>query len=818
MLSLRNIVKEYKSSDFSVTALKGISVDFRENEFVSILGPSGCGKTTLLNIIGGLDHYTSGDMSIKGTSTKEFKDRDWDSYRNHSVGFVFQSYNLIPHQSVAKNVELALTISGMSRKERKAKAIQALERVGLGKEINKRPNQLSGGQMQRVAIARAIVNDPEILLADEPTGALDTATSVQILDLIKDISKERLVIMVTHNPDLATKYSNRIIKLLDGEIVDDSHPYDESKSKKKKPKEENIFTCDTSKKDTTKLKKKRTKTSMSMFTALSLSFRNLLAKKGRTILTSIAGSIGIIGIALVLALANGFDMYIDKMQADTLSSYPMTISENALDTESIVNMLQSGNEREQYTDEQKVFVNDITSRMSQMFHQSTITQEYVDNVIKPINPDLYNDIVYSTGVNLESNFYVGHTFGESTYYTPLQSEVVSSESGGMMSEVMDMSLLSRLSVNREFVESQYDVIYGNYPTKASDLVLIVDRYNQISDITLKSLGMLGINDTETKELDFDKLQDFSYLLVPNDQKYSKVGDKFATSLQMGTLDPNGLDPDIVDLKICGVMRAKETTQTPMYSSGLCYTNALYDYLVEKNIDSEIVSFLKDPATRLTNPFLGQGSTTMDSTLSEENANKLLRALGGYTVPNEIDIYAKDFECKARIKQILDEYNATQEEANKIYYNDIMQIMADTLSTMIDAISYVLIAFTSISLVVSSIMISIITYVSVIERTREIGVLRSIGARKKDISRVFNAETFIIGLTAGLIGVVVTYILTIPINLLLSSLLPSIGNLANLSIISAVILVAISTVLTIISGLIPSYIASRKDPVEALRTE
>ena len=798
MLSLKNITKIYKSNDFSVTALNNVSVDFRANEFVSILGPSGCGKTTLLNIIGGLDKYTSGDLIIKGKSTKSFKDKDWDIYRNHSIGFVFQSYNLIQHLSIAKNVELALALSGISSKERKIRALNALERVGLKEQAKKRPNQLSGGQMQRVAIARALVNDPEILLADEPTGALDSNTSIQIMELIKDISKERLVIMVTHNAKLAEQYSTRIIKLLDGNIIDDSNPYQiEDPSTELVQEKQGAV-------------QKKNKTSMSFFTALSLSFKNLWSKKGRTILTSIAGSIGIIGIALVLSLSNGFDIYINKMQTDTLSSAPLTISEEVPDIAGLLNNIQNSEEKESYPDSQKVYVNNLFQKIIESsLKKSNITDEYVQNVIKTINTDDYYDILYESGLRLGRYIYLY----KDGVYKKLDNDIASSTPSSLGSS----SAMQRLSNNEEFVKSQYDLIYGKYPTNFDEMVLIVDKYNQISDITLSALGIKNMLDNVT-EYDFDDICSTEYVVTTNSTNFVYDNEKNCYSYVKVT-DTATLS-QALKLKIVGVLRPNSSTQSGMYSSGIAYTNDLYEYVLNSNstldsADYEIIQWMKDNPTR--DPMTGEEYNLEDGT-AEEQHEEDMRRFGGITTPNNIYIYVKDFDSKANVKAHLDAYNESVEAEDRVYYNDMMEVLTSALSTMVDSVSYVLIAFVGISLFVSSIMIGIITYVSVIERTKEIGVLRSIGARKKDISRVFNAETFIIGLSAGLIGVFIAFILTFPINALINSLVANVGNLAVLAPMSALILVVISVMLTLISGLIPARIASKKDPVVALRTE
>ncbi len=809
MLQLKGIKKDYVTGDTKVHALKRIDLSFRENEFVSILGQSGCGKTTMLNIIGGLDKYTDGDLIIKGKSTKDFKDRDWDAYRNHSVGFVFQSYNLIPHLSIIKNVEMALTLSGVKAKERKARAVAVLERVGLGNQLHKRPNQLSGGQMQRVAIARAIINNPEILLADEPTGALDSETSVQIMELIKEISKERLVIMVTHNPELAKEYSSRIIEVKDGEVLTDSNPYVAKDVKVEESTDINLADKEEQEKPTTRKKKeKRAKTSMSFWTALSLSFKNLISKKGRTIMTAFAGSIGIIGIALVLALSNGFQIYIDKMQADTLSSYPLTIAEDSLDIASMLTVMEEEVENEKYPSAKKIIVNEVMTKLMQaMTKKSNITEDYVNNVIKTMNKDWYYDIIYTTGYDITHTMYIE----KDGIYTSVASSTGNSSSG--MMSMFATSPFQMMMDNHDFIATQYDLIDGRYPENKNELLLVVDEYNQLSDTTLMSLGIRGYGDT-SKEYTFDTIKGYNYKLLTNQDNYVFDGTKYSTIPTSSVGEKAG-----VECQVVGVIRPNSTTQAGVFSNGIAYTRDLYQYMLDNSADADIIDFMI--ANPTTNPMTGEvyaDTTTVNGVEMSSTHTADMRTLGGMTSVNSIAIYAKDFDSKNEIKTYLDNYNKTATEDNKVYYSDVMEVMASTLSTMVNSVSYVLIAFTGVSLIVSSIMIGIITYVSVIERTKEIGVLRSLGARKKDISRVFNAETFMIGLTAGLLGVGVAYLLTLPINMLLSALLPEIGNLANLNIGSAVILIVISVLLTLISGLIPSRVASKKDPVVALRTE
>ena len=821
MLKLVEIKKEYKVADNTVEALKGINLEFRQNEFVSILGQSGCGKTTLLNIIGGLDKYTSGDLIIENVSTKEFKDADWDAYRNHKIGFVFQSYNLISHLNVLNNVELALTISGVSASERKQRAIDALTKVGLKDHINKMPNQLSGGQMQRVAIARAIVNNPEILLADEPTGALDTATSIQIMDLIKGISKERLVIMVTHNPELAQKYSTRIVKLLDGKVVEDSNPYvsDTSIANKEdkqviqkqsnEDKEQNgsIDIKDNKNKKERKKSKNSpfSKTSMSFFTALSLSFKNLLSKKGRTVLVSLASSIGIIGVTLVLALSNGFNNYINKLQSDMLSTYPLTISGATLDYESLMSIFDES-DLDKYPNIEEIIVNDVLDKLAGLSTGSDINQDFIDKAINTLDPSLYYDIVMETGQLL--NVYTQHT--KTHNYNYIQVNYSYSNLASFDGDIQWQILLD----NQEFILTQYEVIYGQYPSSNNQLVLFVDEYNQLADTIVESLGLDSTNDT----INFNDIIGKKFYLMPNDTYYTQSSVNGTT---MYTSMPNSIPEGSfntskgIEVSISAILRPRSDTQNMLYSSGIAYPKALLNTLLEQNMNSQIVNFAKNNPT--INPLTGDTYDTTTTTM-EDAYDDMLRELGGIDLPNYISIYPIDFDSKNAIKAHIDEYNNALPPEEQVHYNDVMQLFMSALTTLVDIISYVLIAFSAISLIVSSIMIAVITYVSVIERTKEIGILRSIGARKKDISRVFNAETFIIGLLSGLIGIIVSWILTIPINLIINSLADGIGNLAVLSPLTALIMVLISVVLTMLSGLIPSRLAAKKDPITCLRTE
>lgn len=824
MLKLINITKDYPFGGGKVEALKGISLEFRKSEFVAILGPSGCGKTTLLNIIGGLDRYTSGDLIIRGKSTKLFRDHDWDSYRNHSIGFVFQTYNLIPHQNVLGNVELALTLSGISRAERKARAIAALESVGLGDQIYKKPNQLSGGQMQRVAIARALVNNPDIILADEPTGAIDSETSLQIMEILKEISKDRLVIMVTHNPELATRYATRIINLLDGLVTSDSKPL--------RPEE-----LEEVKKEEKKKKARKERTSMSFITAFGLSLKNLLTKKMRTLITAFAGSIGIIGIALVASVANGFQNYIDKMQSDTLSGFPLEIARKATDYEALLEMRPSRSDAEEYPDEEKVYVNKIKDVFDKISISNDITDEYINNVIEKIDPTLYNSIVYEYGTAL--NVFKEYNINGQDYYLKVP--------------LMNWSPIPKAHSDEEysFFESQYDVIGGRLPEGKEELVLVVNKYNQISDFVFESLGIAA---EDRESFDFDELIGTKYKLLLNDAIYSYNDEagRFASKIikiqniefvSEETYNTKG--PDAIELEIVGIVRANEITEIGALDGAIGYTVDLIDYVLERNENSEIVSWMHE--NELLDPLTGgEYIDTTDKTAEDQREEDRAR-YGALKKPVIIKIFPVDFAAKEKIKAYLDEYNenkkaeaiaeyyrelgiteaeATEEQketakrighAAGVYYTDLMGVMESSLNTLIDAISIVLIVFTSISLVVSSIMIGIITYISVLERTKEIGILRSIGARKKDIARVFNAEAIIIGLLAGTIGITITLISLIPINQLLKRL-SSIPDLAILAPQTAIALIIISIFLTFIAGLIPSGLAAKRDPVIALRTE
>lgn len=935
MLSLKQIIKNYVSGNETVQALKGIDIEFRENEFVSILGPSGCGKTTLLNIIGGLDRYTSGDLVINGKSTKEFKDSDWDTYRNHSIGFVFQSYNLIPHQTVLSNVELALTLSGVSKSERRKRAIDVLTKVGLSDQLNKKPNQMSGGQMQRVAIARALINDPDILLADEPTGALDSATSVQIMEILKEISKDKLIIMVTHNPELAEKYSSRIIKLLDGKITDDSDPYSANVVEPIKNEEK-------AKAD----RKKGKKTSMSFLTALSLSKNNLLTKKARTILTSFAGSIGIIGIALILSLSNGVQTYIDAVQEDTLSTYPLTIDETTIDFQSMMEIMMDTAEPDENRPADRVYSRNSTglmiNAMSAGSSQNNLKEfkTYLENK-KDVLEQYTSDIKYSYSTVM--NIYKENDEGEIIQVNPSQvyealgmgSQIsdMQSSSIGSMSPIMSSTsnMWSEMIDNQDILDAQYDVIAGRMPENYNEIVVVVNKYNEIDDFSLYSLGLKDVNelsemmnavqnmetvDESVTEYSYDEILNLRYRLILNTDYYKKDGSKWVDMSDdeeyMKSVIENG-----IELKVVGILKPNEEASAQSISGVVGYRSDLMTTLIERINDTEIVKEqLADPETdvftglkfeesqdeesasreellakigydqlsddekakidALSDEQLAEAVSRMsvagsesemsreemlaaieyDKMSDEEKAqidsltdqqlsamiemmqqqqeaaspekpettyeeNLSILGVASIDTPSSINIYPKDFASKESIENIIKEYNEKAEaegnEENIIQYTDMVGLMMSSVTSIIDAISYVLIGFVAISLVVSSIMIGIITYISVLERTKEIGILRSIGASKRDISRVFNAETIIVGFTAGAIGIAISYLLTIPINMIISHITEAPVR-AAIPTAGAVILIIISMLLTFIAGLIPSRIAAKKDPVVALRTE
>ena len=971
MLKLKNIKKNYTAGDSTVQALKGIDLSFRENEFVAILGHSGCGKTTLLNIIGGLDQYSSGDLVINGKSTKNFTDGDWDAYRNHSIGFVFQSYNLIPHQTVLSNVELALTLSGVAPAERRRRATEALEKVGLGDQIHKKPNQMSGGQMQRVAIARALVNDPDILLADEPTGALDSDTSVQIMEILKEISRDKLNIMVTHNPELAEGYASRIIRLKDGLIVGDSDPFDAP--------------------DDVKSAKSMKKPSMSFFTALALSTNNLMTKKARTLLTAFAGSIGIIGIALIMSLSNGIQNYIDKVQEDTLSSYPITIQSESVDMTSLMTSLMGIQADNNGTRHEKdaVYSSSVMYDMVNSFVSADLEtnnlkafKAYIEDENSEINQYI-SSVQYSYNVDImpyaeDENGHIGRTDATEIMQYALSSAFGGDYSSyfstyGQMFSTMDVWIEMLPGEHGELInpllEKQYDLLYGHWPEKYSEVVLVVNENNEISDLVLYSLGLKAnseidsnmqlmmaqeVMETEEESWSYEEICDMSFRYIFPADKYQyneETGEYIDLSteeLGLRTLYNNGLE-----LRIVGIVRQNSDALSGMLSGAVGYTHALVEEIMAQAEQKELVRRqLEDPEHEVFNglPFLDKEDEAMtnkrkikaakdyiaaadDATIAalyvkfmcepeesyvqelideqmegttREDIEKLvtdyypeyssmlsqmddatlnaymsqmiaqqvreqyavqMRALYeklpdselvnnfrmlslededylwiynnamppvystttlkdtlkklGYVdlnVPSTISIYASTFEDKDAIADAIQAYNDSVSEEDQISYTDMVALLMSSITSIINVISYVLIAFVAISLVVSSIMIGIITYISVLERTKEIGILRAIGASKKDVSRVFNAETFIIGLGAGLIGIGMTALLNIPINIIVHDLTGIMALNSKLPWLGAVGLVLVSVVLTFIAGLIPSGLAAKKDPVEALRTE
>lgn len=986
MLQLKNIVKQYHTGDETVDALRGINIDFRESEFVSILGPSGCGKTTLLNIIGGLDGYTDGDLIIDGKSTKEFDDRDWDTYRNHKIGFVFQSYNLISHQTVLSNVELALTLSGVSKSERRKRAMEALEKVGLKNQMHKKPNQMSGGQMQRVAIARALVNNPRILLADEPTGALDSATSVQIMDLLKEIAKDRLVIMVTHNPELAEQYSTRIVRFLDGKMIDDTAPFkaDEKAAKAKAAPE----MTRTQKKAQRKAEKK---TSMSFFTAFSLSLNNLMTKKARTILTSFAGSIGIIGIALILSISNGLQLYIDRVQEDTLSSYPIMIQAESVDMTSLISTLTSQTSGGVTHDKDKVYSSVILyDMMNSLTNAETVTNNLKD-FKKFLDSNMSNESITSViyGYDMDLNIYSSdlnniRKLNPSTLMDSMMGGSDMASSSPMMS-MGTYDIWSQMMPGKngqyinDLVKEQYDLIDGTWPANYDEVVLVVDKNNEVSDFVLCMLGFkseeemneiinaaLSGKEIESKQEYWeysDILSTTFKLVMPTD--YYQYNEQTGTWDDMRDNDTymSYILKNAEDLKIVGIIRPNEDAVAASITGSIGYTYALTEHVADKVSESDIVKaqqsdMTKDVFTglpfktddyveptdeekaRLVKEYFATISESQKAVIYSEIAQQMPKAqleasvaealknfptresmeeviIGAYTAemnmpeetirkyladmsdeeiteamsemlamqvqaeyaaqvsaqlsqmgisdlaamldkyiasaseaelaplhetylpasfsestydenlstlgvfdidsPSMISIYASTFEAKDEIAALIEEYNASVSESNKISYTDYVKLIMSSVTTIINAISYILIAFVSISLIVSSIMIGIITYISVLERTKEIGVLRAIGASKKDVRRVFNAETLLIGFASGMFGIIITALLNIPINMIIKSI-TGIGGIATLPIAGAIILVVISMALTLISGFIPSGIAAKKDPVEALRTE
>ena len=867
MLEISKICKDYVLKDQTVSALKDIDICFRRSEFVSILGPSGCGKTTLLNIIGGLDRYTSGDLIIDSVSTKEYKDKDWDNYRNHKVGFVFQNYNLIPHQTVLENVEIALTLSGIKKDERKRRAIEVLEKVGLKDKLKSKPNQLSGGQMQRVAIARALVNDPEIILADEPTGALDSKTSVQIMEILKEISKNKLVVMVTHNPDLAEEYSTRIIRLLDGELKQDTNPYNHEESIKEIESHKAELEKDAANNDEKSFKKTEKKKSMSFFTALALSFKNMLTKKGRTIMVSFAGSIGIIGIALILAVSAGMTGYIENMQSDSLSSYPVSVSCVAIDYQSAMDNITGGNSTVTTDDDGLTVYNpqDVLIRMGRYNYMSADFVNYIkDYYSNNDKMNMINDynISYATTMRILTQNSLGA-------YVAINSSVMTSAISGVTSSTFFEGLN-----NQNYLLSLYDVVGGenaHYPTNRNEVALVLSG-DSVSTTLLDSLGIeysIG-EDGNYTNLQYEDIIGKTYKLLLNDAYYNAETEQANANFdllnstdtaasfyqQYSQQDLENLynDENTIELTITCVLQLKDDAAGSIFSDGIMYTQDLVEFYRNDCKSSNVVQTLKtkylDSEGYLINgdePFVNrytvriselQQYLNMDNGMfsyntpnemkvalnsyfqinltDEELIDLYLQVYGASDVPTGIYFYASNFDSKDDIIAMIDSWNA-REGVYTITYTDSSELLTNILGNLVNIISYVLIAFAAISLVVSSIMIAIITYTSVIERTKEIGVLRSIGASKRDVSRVFNAETTIIGLAAGLIGVIVAGLLTIPIGLILESL-TGIGGLAVLEPLSALKLVVISVVLTFVAGLVPAHIASKKDPVLALRSE
>ena len=776
MLELKKINKSYKTANFIQHALNDVTLQFRTNEFVSILGPSGSGKTTLLNIIGGLDHYDSGDLIINHKSTKNYKENDWNAYRNNCIGFIFQNYNLINHISILENVEMGMTLSGVSNKIKRKRALDALDRVGLSEHSHKKPNQLSGGQMQRVAIARTLANNPDIILADEPTGALDTKTSEQIMELIKEISKDKLVIMVTHNRELAEKYSTRIVELKDGKLTSDSNPV------KKEDQNSKEF----------KIKK----TAMSFWTALKLSFNNIKTKKGRTALTAFASSIGIIGIALILSLSNGFQAKIDNYEKDTLSQMPITINTQAmsLTEEKLEELVENQAKHKEYT--KKEFIYPKENELETMMHFNKIDEEYID-YIEEIDKDKLNAISYEYGTTL--NVITKKADGT---YALVPTSTNYSMSTTSMTGVMGWTLYPKSIKGKSVLENNYEVLAGEINQEEPGIVIAVNSKNELDASTLEQLGF-----NKDKNLSFDEILDKELKVVSNDIYYQELNGYFVPSKDYESMYNS---EDTINIKVQAVIRGKED-KSQLTQSGIYYNSALVDKVIDMNKNSDIVKKQQEVSY---NVLTGQPFDKTTSTVTKDN---ILGVLGAEGIPSIIYLYPKDFDSKDYITEYLDNYNKDKEEENKILYTDYAAMISSLSGSIMDAVTYVLIAFSSISLVVSCIMIAIITYISVLERTKEIGILRALGARKKDIKRVFNAETFIVGIFSGLLGIIIAEILTFPTNVIIESL-SKLPNVAQLNPIHAIILVMISVTLTIIGGLIPASIASKKDPVEALRTE
>lgn len=887
MLKLTNIKKDYKVADTLVHALKGVSINFRESEFVSILGPSGCGKTTLLNIIGGLDHYSDGDLSIDGVSTKKYDDRDWDTYRNHRIGFIFQSYNLIPHQTILENVELALIISGMPKEERILKAKEALDKVGLEGQYDKKPNQLSGGQCQRVAIARALVNEPEILLADEPTGALDTKTSVQIMDLIKEISKDRLVIMVTHNPEIAEKYSTRIIRLIDGLVVADSNPFDGENLQKNESE--------------SKLKKSK----LGFWTAFKLSARNLISKFKRTLMVSLAGSIGIIGVACVLAISNGVTGYIDSIQNDMLSGNPIQILEETIDFDSVMdsmNIMDQNDFVDAAIKEGNIGIEFLVEflikrgkELTNLMVSNEIDELYIE-YLKSIPAEFYSTISEYYGINIRNNIYTEIDFQNQNM--PVMSLNAIKEVYTAMLNTTDYAdyssmILSLASTfmqapnSDEFILEQYEYVsdpkQSYIPKEADEIMLVVDKNYQLSDLILAQLGYLtqeqffniiyrGVESNlydptlDIDYIDYDTLLNKEFTWYPNNVIFEKnEGDDAYNIPYKYKAYVNDTFTNGKKLKITAILKPKDSISYGSLGTGIYYTEALTKEILIDSLTSEIVNYVKnlenqaivsmhyeDSSIKLDRGVTYTYKYTLDGKDSGEQIGFVgstnsyaslmsqmgmtipsyytltLRDLGGVDIPNAISIYPKNFDTKDEIRAYLDKWNQddiiilngkqiTKEMRNNVVYTDALSLVMSIINTMITIVTSALIAFTALSLVVSTVMIAIITYVSVIERIKEIGVIRSLGGRKKDVSRLFTAETFIIGLSSGLLGIGVTYILSTIANLIIGSISP-IKHFTNLPIPTALLMIAISIVLTLISGVVPAKLAAKKDPVDALRTE
>lgn len=855
MLQCKNIMKDYVSGDEIVHALKGVSLSFREHEFVSILGQSGCGKTTFLNIIGGLDHYTSGDLIINGKSTKDYSDKDWDTYRNHQVGFVFQSYNLIMHQSVLSNVELALTLTGVNKEERRKRAIEALNKVGLSDQIHKKPTQMSGGQMQRVAIARAIVNNPDIILADEPTGALDSATSVQIMEILKEISKDKLVIMVTHNPQLADEYSSRIIRLKDGSLVSDSNPFNEQEMSV----------------DTSVLKRP----GMSFKMACSLSLNNLMTKKARTFLTSFAGSIGIIGIALIMSLSHGMQSYIDQMENDTMASYPIEIQSSSSDMSTLMTTMMGMKKKTEEHKDSKIYsrpyVEDVLESLSSSKKNNlSAFKSYIESSKGKEFRKTAKAIEYDYNLNLQ--VYNENTDSGLVQVSPngLLDKLGMSDMMSLQSQFMDSSAMTNdqvwlsLPESKKLRDDEYQLVEGKWPTNYNEVVLEVDENNEITDYALYSLGLLDqdelvknyqkilngetdkISKTNLKSYSVDDILNLKFRLVLNSDLYQKVNGLWINQSENESYMQNVVSKS-PEIKVVGIIKPSESTVSQPTMGGVYYTKAMEEYVTSKTENAQIVieqktnpniniftqaefaSGQKMSMSNLTNEQMMQLSSMSQEELMNymntynENINATydsnLTKLGvvDYSNPTKISLYASSFDGKEKLSDLITSYNKKQTKSNVITYNDFIGTMLSSVTSVVNIISYVLIAFVSVSLIVSSIMIGIITYISVLERTKEIGILRSIGASKKDITRVFNAETFIIGLISGVLGILITLVLNVPISMVVENM-TGVSHIAKLPVNGAVFLIFIDLVLTILAGLIPSKIASKKDPVEALRSE